>query len=286
MSAAPERWEAETPAGRLHALRWPAPGPVVVLLHGLESHAAWFAELAGRLHAAGYEVLAVDRPGSGESVGEPGDLPLHPRLVEALAAVLGQAAEGRERWCAALSWGARWALCQELARPGSFRGIALLAPGLSLRADYPLRARLRAAAGWAARRPQRFPSPVGSDAMLTTRPDALEWIAADPRRVRQVSGRFLVESWRMQRRVARGIGRLRVPVLHLMAGRDRVVDNARNRAFLRERLAPGLYHEALYGDADHSLVWECGRHPVAEDLCGWIDEQRGAGAPPTPEGVA
>src|SRR4029453_14711401 len=63
---------------RLHHLRWVSegdrPSAVVVFLHGIASHAAWFAETAIVLSAHGVAVYGPDRRGSGLSGGGRGHL--------------------------------------------------------------------------------------------------------------------------------------------------------------------------------------------------------------------
>lgn len=52
---------------RLHRLTWGAEGPVVVLVHGLTGRASHWSEVAQRLTAAGYRVVAPDLRGHGAS---------------------------------------------------------------------------------------------------------------------------------------------------------------------------------------------------------------------------
>ena len=81
---------------RLHYLRWRSrqspPSAVVVFLHGIASHAGWFAETAADLNRQGVEVYGLDRRGSGRSGGPRGHLvapmarlpiPLTPELYTA-----------------------------------------------------------------------------------------------------------------------------------------------------------------------------------------------------------
>src|SRR5262249_55237602 len=61
----------------IHYREWPCDGDtraVLVFLHGIASHAGWFAETAEVLGARGIRVVAPDRRGSGRSGGPRGHL--------------------------------------------------------------------------------------------------------------------------------------------------------------------------------------------------------------------
>ena len=53
----------------VHGYAWRHPSPIasLVVVHGLQSHAQWFAEAADGLVARGLAVYAVERRGSGSS---------------------------------------------------------------------------------------------------------------------------------------------------------------------------------------------------------------------------
>jgi len=77
----------------LHGWAWPAPSETVgqlLLVHGLGEHARRYDRLANILWANGWQVLAYDQLGHGQSPGRRGDLPSADALVEDLAAVYGQ----------------------------------------------------------------------------------------------------------------------------------------------------------------------------------------------------
>src|SRR5689334_19603153 len=57
-----------------YAWRHASPTASIVLLHGLQSHARWFAEAADMLNDRGFAVYALDRRGSGSSPGRRGDI--------------------------------------------------------------------------------------------------------------------------------------------------------------------------------------------------------------------
>src|SRR2546430_1629099 len=76
------------PAVRGYAWRPPSPKAALILVHGLQSHAQWFAECAETLFARGFAVYALDRRGSGSSPGVRGDIGLYTEWFEEVASVI------------------------------------------------------------------------------------------------------------------------------------------------------------------------------------------------------
>ena len=70
----------------LHYLRWRSerspPSAAVIVLHGIASHAGWFAETAADLNRHGVEVYGLDRRGSGRSGGPRGHLDRYERALD------------------------------------------------------------------------------------------------------------------------------------------------------------------------------------------------------------
>ncbi|HEV3365210.1 MAG TPA: alpha/beta hydrolase, partial [Acidimicrobiia bacterium] len=67
--ARPLTLDDRDPAVHGYAWRHPSPVAALVVLHGLQSHAQWFAEAAEGLVNRGLSVYALERSGSGSSPG-------------------------------------------------------------------------------------------------------------------------------------------------------------------------------------------------------------------------
>jgi alpha-beta hydrolase superfamily lysophospholipase len=246
----------------------------VVLVHGLESHAGWFQDFAERLVTFGWTAIAFDREGSGSSGGRRGDARSPATLFDQLRTILNAIEPARPTHLIAHSWGARWALAQALVQPDDFRSIVLLAPGFALRRGYwpPMLAtgllkRLMSASA-------TLPTPIDDDRDFTTRPTWLKFLAEDRNRLPRVTVQTLLTSRKLERLVRRGGASLRCPVLHLVAGRDAICDGDRNRELLRAMIPADLYHEIVYPDGEHSLLFECDRLPIVDDVNRWLSSHR------------
>src|SRR5918994_273423 len=126
---------------RLHCLhgrsRQSPPSAVLIFLHGIASHAGWFAETAADLNRQGMEVYGPDRRGSGCSGGTHGP---HGHLdryeqalddVEQLVRLVAAEHPGTPVFLAASSWAAKLAVVYAAQRAAPLSGLLLLGPGLT-----------------------------------------------------------------------------------------------------------------------------------------------------------
>ncbi len=235
----------------------------VLCLHGVESHAAWFAETAEALNRRNLAVVAFDRPGWGRSEGVRGHLASY---ADALGQVAEVATTLRERFpavhLAGLSWGGLLAAYAGLRRGFLFDSITLIAPGICARTRPSVWQSMAVAARLAAGQPTaRIRLPIRAR-QFTRRADRLDYIRQDPLRVQAVSARFCLETVKMRRFVADTMDRRQLPPARaLLAADDTIVDNARTRALL----ARGNVSTRTYAGRVHSLVFEDPER-VAEDI--------------------
>ena len=86
----------------------------------------------------------------------------------------------------------------------------------------------------------------------------------------EIAQRFLLASRRLDRTVAAGLHALPAPVLLLLAGHDRIIDNERTRELLG-RLPPGRLRTRIYEQATHSIQLEETERMV-RDVTGFLQE--------------
>lgn len=243
----------------------------LVYLHGIQSHGGWYTASCRHLAAAGWEVAFVDRRGSGLNEPARGDAPSFRRLVADLNEFIGA-------WCdrppmlVAVSWGGKLAVALEYFFPGRTAGLALLTPGLCPKIRPPLGQRLRIALARLLAPTRPFPIPLDDPELFTATPRWQEYIRTDPLSLRTATARFLVESVRLDILLRRAPKHVAVPVLLMLAGHDRIIDNARTRAYVtRFRSSDRLILE--YPDAHHTLEFEPDPTPVFADLARWLERR-------------
>jgi alpha-beta hydrolase superfamily lysophospholipase len=262
----------------IHVAVWPAEGPLkghVVILHGVQSHGGWYHGLGRTLAGAGYEVHFPDRRGSGANRQDRGHTPSARRLIDDIAELLRSIRTRREDLPTALagiSWGGKTAVITAARHPELVDLLALVCPGLQPRVGVSFRERLSIAAAFLSNRRKTFPIPLSDPALFTASPEGQRFIAADPLGLHAGTAGLLAASTFIDRSVKRALGRVTQPVLLMLAGQDRIVDNARTLAQF-ERLASTEKRLIEYPEAHHTLEFEPDPSRYALDLAAWLDAQ-------------
>jgi acylglycerol lipase len=260
----------------IHVAVWAPTGPVrgrVVVLHGVQSHGGWYHGLGRRLAEAGYETSFPDRRGSGANTLDRGHASSSRRLVADLAEWLGTQRTRAPRVpiaLAGISWGGKLALLAAGRFPDRVDALALICPGLHPRVDVSRRERMQIAWAMLTNRRKMFPIPLSDPALFTANPDGQSFIAADPLSLREATANLLATSAWIDRAVQGVARRVHQPVLLMLAGQDRIVDNARTRNYC-DRLASDRRHVIEYLDAHHTLEFEPDPAQYALDLARWLD---------------
>jgi alpha-beta hydrolase superfamily lysophospholipase len=264
---------------RCHYRHYPATAPRahVVCVHGIQSHGGWYTGSCERLARAGFTVSFLDRRGSGLNEEARGDAPSFRRLLDDLADFLHPLRGGIPVFVLAISWGGKLAVALLQRHPGLADGLALLCPGFCPRVGPPPQERLAILWSRLTAPGRLFPVPLSDPALFTATPARQQFIRDDPLAVRRATARFLVESARLDGYLRRAVRRVRVPVLLLLAGHDRVIDNGRTRAFLARCPAPD--REVIeYPGAHHTLEFEPDPDRFVADLRRWLDRRAAARA--------
>src|SRR5438067_3429192 len=226
-----------------HYRHYPADRPLarIVYLHGIQSHGGWYEGSCAHLAAAGFPVYFLDRPGPGLNQQDRGDTPSFRRLLDDVAEFLH--ALKREKGEAktlllAVSWGGKLAAALQRRHPGLVDGLALLCPGFFPKVRPPFGQRLRILLARLFRPRRRFPIPLNDPELFTATPRWLDFLRHDPLSLHEATARFLVESVRLDAYLRFTPRHVRVPVLLLLAERDRIIDNARTADYVRRFAAP------------------------------------------------
>jgi alpha-beta hydrolase superfamily lysophospholipase len=267
----------------LHLLTWTSPSArpwcVLVFLHGIASHAAWFGETATELKRSGVAVYAPDRRGSGRSGGPRGHLARFERGIADVDEVLALAAsehEGLAVFVAASSWAAKLALVHAVRRPALLSGLMLLGPGLFPRVDLSVPRRVQVLIGHLVAPRAYIPIPLTPE-LYTTTPHFLDLIRQDPLRLLTATTRTFWETGRLDRRRRAASARLGLPLLVLQGEGDAMMDVPRTSRWLSELDTADKTYVG-YPGAGHTLDFELDRAPYVADILGWL-RARAAGPP-------
>jgi alpha-beta hydrolase superfamily lysophospholipase len=274
----------------IHVLVWPAEGEVrgrVVVLHGVQSHGGWYHNLGRTLAASGFETHFPDRRGSGANAVDRGHAPSARRLIDDIAERLRSLREAEPRVPVALagiSWGGKTAVITAADHPALVDGLALICPGLHPRVGVSLGERLRIARAFLLDRRKTFPIPLSDPALFTASPEGQRFIAEDPLGLHDATAGLLAVSTFIDRRVRSARSRVTQPALLMLAGQDRIVNNARTLEYFR-RLASADKRVIEYPEAHHTLEFEPDRSRYAHDLIAWLGRLHARPAPDGRDGV-
>jgi alpha-beta hydrolase superfamily lysophospholipase len=261
---------------RWHYRRYPAAGAErgrVVCLHGIQSHGGWYDRTCRRLAGAGYAVSFLDRRGSGLNEEARGDTPSGRRLLDDIGEFLlaQRPTPGRPTILLGISWGGKLAVGLQRRRPGLVDGLVLLCPGLCPRIRPSRRQRLRILWSRLVAPTRLFPIPLDDPELFTATPHWQQFIRDDPLALRRATARFLLESARLDLYVRRAARRVTAPTLLMLAEHDRILDNARTRAFVG-RFA-GDVEVIEHPGAHHTLEFEPSPERYLGLLLGWLEAQ-------------
>ncbi len=212
-------------------------GRAVLALHGIQSHSGWFAGSATVLARGGHPVLMPDRRGSGANGIDRGHARSVAQLLDDGRVYLDRATGlggGRAPHLLGVSWGGKWALALAGQFPGRVASLTLSTPGCFARRSLGPLGRLAVAVCAGLWPRKTFAIPLNEPHLFTDVEHWLRFIDADPLRLRRATARFLAVSHLMERRQADWAGRIRCPVLLLLAEGDPIIDNERTLALLTQ----------------------------------------------------
>jgi len=274
-SLAGEVREYETADGnKLGYVAYTTPGAstALVYLHGIESHAGWFAQAATLLRGRGYDVFCLDRRGSGINRENRGYVSGHVDQYQVLlddihAFIVPLRERYRRVVLTGLSWGGKLATAHVLAYPDDADALILITPGLRALVDASLPTKFKIVLFAQLAPTSEVASPIAPE-MFTTTPRYLDYIENDPLRLTHATARFYWQSSRLDRFIDANIDRLDKPLLLFLAGRDRIIDNA-GVASLLQQAALQEFAIIDYLDQTHSVQFD---DPVTlvQDMDDWL----------------
>jgi len=248
-----------------------SPRGLLVCLHGIQSHGGWYETGAEYYARRGYSTMLLDRRGSGLNTANPGHAGKVRVLVEDIdAAIEQEARSGVPVILMGISWGGKLATVYALERDGALSGLVLSAPGIAVKLSAGVVARMKVAAAAFFSPGKMFAVPIPDGSYFTGNADRQKFIDEDPLSTRQVTARFLGVSQLMTDKLRNAGGRLATPTLLILAGRDRIVDNAKMRRFYDSLGCRKKLH--VFEDAHHTLEFEPETKAYFDLVCDWMDD--------------
>ncbi len=248
---------------------------VLLLMHGLGAHSGWFIDMGNELAARGLAVYAVDHRGFGRSEGLPGHIERFDQYVADLAAVLEEirrrhSSDGDQARFYVLghSMGGIFATHVAAKHGELLDGVIFLNPWVQDSSKVSLGMTLGVFGGGLRRSQRLWRTPGGSEGM-TTNPEAIQMLEADPYWRRDLTANFLLQIFRMRLQMlnlARGIS---VPALVIQAEQDKsVVPAATHKLYKALGSRDKSWH--AYPTYAHDTELEADRTQLDNDIVEWI----------------
>lgn len=267
---------------RIHFRHWKSQSPrgIVIAMHGIQSHSAWYGASSSAMADAGFDVYFADRRGSGLNGFQRGHAAHGMRLINDVRALAALAQDERRKSMddsgllpmviMGISWGGKIAAAAAATFPDEFSGLALLYPGLHprLRPNAWQRFRLNLARRFEITKTD-IPIPLRDPELFT---DTIEWqkfIANDPLALHTVTSSLLNAGRDLDDLIAAGATDIRCPVLLMLAGRDRIIDNSKTLVLVT-RFGTSHLTSICYPNACHTLEFEPDRAAIFSDLTDWL----------------
>ncbi len=251
---------------------------VLLILHGLGAHSGWFIDMGNELAARGLNVYVVDHRGFGRSEGLPGHVERAANYLTDLVAVLQEIRRRHTDQDAASSPARVYILGHSMggifathlaARFSSLLdGVIFLNPWVRDQAKVAPAMALGIFSGGLVRSRRLWRNPGGTEGM-TTNPEAIAMLQADPYWRRDLTANFWLEILRMRLQVLKLAARITLPALVLQVEQDKSVIPTASRQ-LYETLASPDKSWKLYPDYAHDTELEAERAQLDQDIVEWI----------------
>jgi len=266
----------------IHFRHWKSQAPrgIVLALHGIQSHSGWYAASSRAMADAGFDVYFPDRRGSGLNGFQRGHAAHGMRLINDVRA-LAKLARYEQTMSSdvgdllpliimGISWGGKIAAAAAATFPNEFNGLALMYPGLHPRIcpNAWQRFRLNFARRFEITRTD-IPIPLRTPELFTDTADWQQFIANDPLALHTVTSSLLNAGRDLDELIAERATDIRCPVLLMLAGRDRIIDNQKTRV-LATRFGTNHLTSVCYPNACHTLEFEPDRVAIFSDLTEWL----------------
>lgn len=282
---------------------FPTPCGTVIYLHGIQSHGGWYDASCRHLASRGLRVYLPDRRGSGLNESARGHCDSWEQLADDVMHLtdlaesqwmpqIAAADNGRRTLPSSapsatgatsspksyrpppiiligVSWGGKLAAALAAMHGGRYAGVALACPGIEPRQDVSLRTKFAIARSVIRGRLRRqFDIPLNAPELFTATPRWLEFVNNDKLALRQATAGFLFQSRRLDSYLRDAWPWIRDPLLLVLAGRDRIINNAATAA----RVTGAGSSQAtvrIFGDGHHTLEFESDPQPFFRCLADW-----------------
>jgi alpha-beta hydrolase superfamily lysophospholipase len=249
---------------------------VLLILHGLGAHSGWFIDMGNQLSARGLTVYANDHRGFGRSGGLPGHIEQYQTYVDDLVAIITEIRKrhpGASLYTLGHSMGGIFNTHLAARHGDLLSGVLFLNPWVEDTARISPFTLIQVLVGGLFKSKRLWRLAGGTDVM-TTNPEAIEMLNADPYWRRVETASFVVQILRMRLAVPKLATSIMLPALEMQAEADKsVLISGSSKLF--DALASGDKTWKTYPGYAHDSEFEADRSQLDNDITSWILDQHG-----------
>ena len=250
------------------------PRALLLLLHGLGSHAGDFRDVGKYFAEKGFAVFIPDQRGFGHYSGLKGHVMSFDEYVEDVQNLVMQA---RDRYLNNVlflfgsSMGGVNAVRYVVKYPKEIDGLILHCPGVAQKLDIGIGKKM-AGNLFSLLNVKRYVSSDIAFEDVTRNENVIKQMETDPLRFEMVTPRFGIEGLKAAEDGFNSAQFIKVPVLLQQAGADKLVDPERNKEFF-DALASADKTWKLYDGLYHALHDEPEKDQVLSDMADWLEKR-------------
>ena len=266
-------------ACKLFLRSWRTSGSdVLLILHGLGAHSGWFMDMGNKLASRGITVYAMDHRGFGRSSAIPGHIDDYHTYVEDIHFIVTTIRRRHPQATIHLlghSMGGIFAAHFAAKYEHMLGGILFLNPWVQDTARIPLLTTVAILLGGLFKS-HRYWQPAGGTEVMTTNPDAIRMLQADPFWRRKETASFLFQIFLMRLAILKRASTITIPALVMQAEADKsVVPEATHKLY--ETLTASDKTWKSYPGYSHDSEFEHDRSLLDDDIVTWIGEHSPTG---------
>ncbi|HEY0139931.1 MAG TPA: alpha/beta hydrolase [Thermoanaerobaculia bacterium] len=248
-----------------------APRARVVILHGYAEHRRRYDRIMQPLVAHGFECIAADLRGHGDSTGQRGHVSRFSDYLDDLQRIVATVGRDAPRYLVGHSLGGLISLQYVLKNATDFDGVAVSSP--FVRSAFAVSrtqvALARVAQVVAPRLP--FRSPLRAE-QVSRDPEEVALYANDPAVFRTTTPRWYSEVTEAQKEIFARAPEIHLPLLMLLGTADSIAD-PRGGMEVFERLGSADKSLEVYPGYFHEVFNDVGREAPIARLVGWLETQ-------------
>lgn len=273
-----------TPAHDGSALRYtryrPKRDPIgaLAIFHGIQSHHGWYQASCRWFADAGWDVYFFDRRGSGVNEQRRGDCRDWRELTNDICRcceAVRQNGPGGPVVLTTISWGGKIGLASFLETPPAVDRWAILCPGWFAKVAPSFREKLAIGWSYVFWPTRKINVPLSDPALFTASPSAQAFLRGDALSLRKATARLLMTSKLLDGLLRKAPPKVKIPTLLVLAGKDRIIDNADTRRFYQRFAGPKRVLD--YPEASHTLEFEPNLASILADIETWMRGENGPG---------